>query len=152
MYRSTKEYTEAPDVEQVAQEVIKQEGIDLSMCKVRYVKVYPYISKTTVGKCRVANNREHFFSNADYIIEMSGEIWDELDKDRRYILTWHELEHIHPEYSEKRGEYNFKTKRHDVEDFKNIIEKHGVDWFDDLKTIVSSYYDLDPQKAQKISA
>jgi hypothetical protein len=151
MYRSTKEIVDAPDVEDVAEQVIKDKGIDLSMCEVRYVKMYPNISKTTVGQCRVANRREHFFSGADYIILMSGEIWDDLDDDRRYILTWHELKHIHPTYSEKRGEWRHQVKGHDVEDFADIINEHGTDWISDLRTIVGSYYDLDPEKQDKVS-
>ncbi len=152
MYRSTKDIEDAPDVEKVAEEVISDKNIDLSMCEVSYIKVYPNISKTTVGKCRVAGRREHFFSGADYIISMSGDIWDELGDERKYILTWHELEHIAPEYSESRGEWNYKVKGHDVEDFIDIIEEHGVDWFNDMKDIVMSFHDLNPKKKKNISA
>jgi len=153
MYRSTKDYEDAPDVEKVAEEVIQDKGMDLSMCDIRYLKVFPHISKTKAGQCKALNRREHHLSDgADYVIEMSGELWESLDKDRRYILTWHELKHIDCEYSDKRGEWNYKVRKHDVEDFQEIIEKHGADWFSEIKDINSSLYDLDPQKSRKLSA
>lgn len=151
MYRSSKEIEEAPEVEKIANEVIQDKGLELSMVDISYIKVYPNISKTKVANCRVANRREHFFTDgADYIISVSGDIWDNLERKRRWILVWHELEHVHPEFSEKRGEYNYKVRNHDVEDFQNIIEQHGIDWFDDMKEIVSSFHDLSPEKKQKI--
>lgn len=152
MYRSTKEYRQADDVKKVAEKVIEDKGLDLNMCKIAYVKVYPNLSKTKVGECRVANRREHFFSGADYIISMSGDIWDELDDDRRYILTWHELMHVHPEYNEKKGEWNYKVRNHDIEDFAKIIEEHGADWFSEVKDIVMAFHDMDPEKKEKIRA
>jgi predicted metallopeptidase len=151
MYRSNKEIVEAPEVEKIGDEVIQDKGLALDDIEIAYIKVYPNLSKTKVATCRVANHREHFFTDgADYIISVSGDIWDNLDDKRKRILIWHELEHIHFEYSETRGEYNFKTRNHDVEDFQNIIEKHGVDWFDEMKEIVASFHDMDPEKKQKI--
>lgn len=151
MYRSSKEIVEGDEVKSVAEDVIADKGLELSMVDIEYIKVYPNISKTKVGTCRVANHREHYFTNgADYIISMSGDIWDELDDKRRRIVTWHELEHIHPEYNEDKGEYNFKVRRHDVEDFANIIEEHGADWFEDMRTIITSFHDLNPRQRQKI--
>lgn len=151
MYRSSKEIHEAPEVQDVAEQVIQDQGLELSMVDIEYIKVYPNISSTKVANCRVANHREHYFSEgADYIISVSGDIWDELDDQRKRIVIWHELEHVHPEYNEDKGEYNYKVRRHDVEDFASIIEEHGVDWFSNLKTIVASFHDMDPDKKQKI--
>lgn len=153
MYRSTKDYEDAPDVENVAEQVINDKGMDLSMCDVKYLKVYPNISKTKAGQCKALSRREHHLSGGyDYVIEMSGELWDGLDADRRYILTWHELKHVYPVYSDSKGEYNYKVRKHDVEDFQEIIQQHGADWFDEIKDINSSLYDLDPEKTRKLKA
>lgn len=151
MYRSSKEIVEAPEVKDIAEDVIQDKGLALDDIDISYIKVYPNLSKTKVANCRVANHREHYFTDgADYIISVSGDIWDNLGDDRREILVWHELEHVHPEYNEDKGEYNFKVRSHDVEDFIPIIEEHGVDWFGELKDIVSSFHDMDPKKKQKI--
>jgi hypothetical protein len=151
MYRSNKEIVEAPEVEKLANKVIQDKGLALDDIGITYIKVYPHISKTKIATCRVANHREHFFTDGDdYIISVSGDIWDQLEKKRRRILVWHELEHVHPEYNESKGEYNYKTRRHDVEDFQSIIEEHGVDWFDEVKEILASFHDMNPEKKQKI--
>lgn len=151
MYRSSKEIVEAPEVKKIGNKVIQDKGLALDDVSIAYIKVYPNLSKTKVANCRVANHREHFFTDgADYIISVSGDIWDHLEQDRREILIWHELEHVHPEYNEDKGEYNYKVRNHDIEDFQSIIEEHGVDWFDDMKTIVSSFHDMSPERKQKI--
>lgn len=151
MYRSSKEIVEAQEVKDIGDKVIQDKGLALDDIDIAYIKVYPNISKTKVANCRVANHREHFFTDgADYIISVSGDIWDHLDDERREILVWHELEHVHPEYNEDKGEYNFKVRNHDIEDFQSIIEEHGVDWFDEMKTIVSSFHDMKPERKQKI--
>lgn len=151
MYRSSKEIIEAPEIEKIGDQIIQDKGLALDDIGIAYIKVYPNISKTKVANCRVANHREHFFTDgADYIISASGDIWDHLEQRRREILIWHELEHVHPEYNEDKGEYNFKVRNHDVEDFQSIIEEHGVDWFDEMRTIVSSFHDMKPERKQKI--
>ncbi len=151
MYRSSKEIEEAPEVEKLGDQVIQDKGLALDDIGIHYIKVYPNLSKTKVATCRVANHREHHFTGgADYIISVSGDIWDNLDDKRKEILIWHELEHIKPEFNEKKGEYNYKLRNHDIEDFANIIEKHGVNWFDEMKDIVASFHDMDPDKKEKI--
>ena len=151
MYRSNKEIVEAPEIKKLGDKVIQNKGLALDDIGIAYIKVYPNLSKTKVATCRVANHREHFFTDgADYIISVSGDIWDNLDDKRKRILIWHELEHVKPEYSEDRGEYNYKLRNHDIEDFADIIEQHGVNWFDDMKEIVASFHDMNPEKKQKI--
>lgn len=138
-------------MKQIGDNVIQNKGLALDDVDISYIKVYPNISKTKVANCRVANHREHFFTDgADYIISVSGDIWDNLGDERKEILIWHELEHVHPEYNESRDEFNYKVRSHDIEDFQSIINEHGVDWFDEMKEIVSSFHDLNPKKKQKI--
>lgn len=135
----------------MAQNVIQNKGLALDDISIAYIKVYPNLSKTKVANCRVANHREHFFTNgADYIISVSGDIWDHLDDKRKKLVVWHELEHVHPEYNEDKGEYNYKVRNHDVEDFEAIIEEHGTDWFTGMKDIVASFHDMSPERKQKI--
>lgn len=150
MYRS-KEYVDAPEVEKVALDIIKKENLEqIVNVEVKYVLVYPNLSKTTVGRCKVASHDLHHFSGADYLIEISGEVWDSLPATMRRNLVWHLLEHIDPQYNEKRGEWNFKTRDHTVKDFKRIIDDQGIGWQGDLKTMVASIYDMDPEQQDRI--
>lgn len=147
-----KRIEESEEVATVAASVIKKEELDFGPARIKYVKVYPNITKTTVGRCTRANYKLAHFADCDYLIEMSGEIWDILDEETRYILTLHELNHVYPVFSEKKGEWSFKILDHDVQDFKFIIERYGVDWFFNMKTIVSSTYDLDPKQEATVRA
>ena len=46
-----------------------------------------------------------------------------LDEEQKRILMWHELKHCGVD-----GKGNTYVIPHDIEDFKEIIEKHGMDW------------------------
>jgi membrane glycosyltransferase len=86
-----------------------------------------------------------FFSGFDYLIEMSGEVWDALDEPTRYILMLHELMHLLPVMNDKTGNWDFKLRDHDIQDFSSLIKKYGIDWVSKVKTIASSVYDLEPK-------
>lgn len=138
------------ELKQLAERVIKEQGMDVSPAKVEYLLVYPNISKTVAGRCVKAGKELRFFSGYDYLIEISGELYDALDDSVRYILMQHELMHIMPIMNDKTGEWKFELRRHDIEDFSNIIKKHGVDWISKVKLSISSIYDLTPAQEDKI--
>jgi hypothetical protein len=148
--KKTKELIISPDVRKVAEEVIKAEKLELP-AKIEYVLIYPYISKSVLGRCRRNGLELKFFSKVDYLIEMSGDVWDALDDKTKYVLTYHELLHVLPILNEKSGEWKMRLRKHDVMDFYRIIKKHGIDWFDNLRTVAGSVYDLSPEKQEKIT-
>ena len=113
--------------------------------------IYPNITKTTVGRCIKARPEFKFLTGFHYVIEVSGEIWSKLGDDIKEILVYHELLHANPVMNEKKGEWDYRLRDHDVKDFYAIIKKHGVDWFTNLKTQVSSIYDLKPADEDSIS-
>jgi hypothetical protein len=39
---------------------------------------------------------------------------------------------------------------HDVKDFMYLIKTYGIDWFERLRTVVSSTYDMKPEDEVKI--
>ena len=138
-----KEYVKSTEVEQLAADVIAEKTLDVSPARIKYLLIYPHINKTTAGRCNKATNLLKFYGEVDYVIELSGEFYDQLDKDRRKILLWHELLHVHPIINEKTGEWEFKIRKHDIGDFATIINEYGVKWISEFKTIFSSVYDLD---------
>ena len=145
-----KEFEVSDELKTLAEEVIKGETLEINPAKVEYLLVYPNISKTVAGRCVRAGKELKFFSGFDYIIEMSGELWDALDDSVRYVLMQHELMHIMPVMNDKTGEWKFELRPHDVEDFGKIIKKHGVDWISKVKLSISSLYDLTPIQEDKI--
>ena len=154
MHVSGKEYVVSDELKQLAEQLIKEDDLlkdlNLDVPKIAYVLVYPNITKHIAGKCIKAGRELKFFSEFDYVIEMSGETWDVLDDNIKSILTIHELMHVQVFY-DKKGNVRFKLRDHDVKDFSYIIKKHGIDWFSDLKTVIASTYDMTPEEENRIS-
>lgn len=146
-----KSFEESNDLAVLAEKVISEQNLDIYPAKVTYLLVYPNISKTTAGRCIKTNKELQFFSGYDYIIEMSGELWDSLEESVQYVLMQHELMHILPVENEKTGNTMFKIRVHDIEDFSKIIKTHGTDWISKVKLTISSIYDLSPADEDSIT-
>jgi len=58
-----------------------------------------------------------------YIIEIYGSDWSKWTLAQKLSVIFHELLHIDSEIG--------KTVRHDVEDFRLMVDKLGVNWFND---------------------
>jgi hypothetical protein len=82
---------------------------------------------------------------------MSGELWDKLDDKNRYVLMYHELLHAHPAMNEKSGNWEFKIRDHDIQDFAVIVKKYGIDWVGNVKTLASSVYELEPKDEELLT-
>ena len=147
---SGKEFEVSAELEELAEKVISEQALDVTPAKISYLLVYPNISKIVAGRCIKSSKELRFFSGNDYLIEMSGELWDALDDTVRYVLMQHELMHILPVMNDKTGDWKFELRRHDIEDFSSIIKKHGIDWISKVKLSISSLYDLSPAQEDKI--
>jgi len=143
-----KEYVISDELEKFGEDTISEKQMTIIPAKIKYVLVYPAINKKTAGRCMLSNPMTKLFGKCDYIIQMSGDLWDQLDETRRKILMWHELLHVFPVENSKTGEFNFRLRDHDVKDFYTIIKECGIDWFQDIKTMFSSVYDIDPAQLE----
>lgn len=56
-----------------------------------------------------------------YVIELHWSDWNKWSTNQKLALLFHELMHIDSEVG--------KTVRHDLEDFRMMVDKLGVDWF-----------------------
>ena len=63
--------------------------------------------------------------NTRYVIELYWSDWNKWNQAQKTALIFHELLHIDHEIG--------KTVKHDVEDFRLMVDKLGVDWFNDSK-------------------
>ena len=138
-----KSYVQSQELEAYANEVIKKKHMTIP-ANVAYVLVYPYIGKAVAGRCIRANSMTKLFGECDYIIQMSGDLWDRLDEERQEILMYHELLHILVT-QDKKGNSVYKLRDHDVQDFEAIIRKYGIEWLSELKDLHASVYDLEPE-------
>jgi predicted metallopeptidase len=146
-----KELIESPEMLEMAIKVIETHKINLGPAQVGYLLVYPNISKQRAAKCMKASREVKYYSGHDYLIEISGELWDMLDNDTKKMLLYHELLHIDPVFKAKNQEWKMQVRRPDFSDYYEINDKFGNEWYKTIQATVSSLYDLDPRQEGKVS-
>lgn len=148
---SGKQLMESPEVEKIAGKVIEKFDLDFGPAQIGYFLIYPNISKQRAAKCMKATREVKYYSGNDYLIEISGELWDMLDDDTKEMLIYHELLHIDPVFKAKNQEWKMNIKKPDFRDYYMINDKFGNEWYKTIQATVSSLYDLDPRQESKVS-
>lgn len=148
---SEKQLMESPEVEAMAKKVIEQHKLEFGPAEIGYFLVYPHISKQKAAKCIKASREVKYYSGNDYLIELSGELWDMLDNDTKEMVLYHELLHVDPSFKSKTQEWKMNLRRPDFSDFYSINDKFGNTWYKTVQATASSLYDLDPKQESKVS-
>ncbi|TVR14397.1 MAG: hypothetical protein EA391_12790 [Balneolaceae bacterium] len=148
---SGKELMESPEMQKIAEDVIKTHNIELGPAQVGYLLVYPNISKQRAAKCMKATPEVKHYSGNDFLIEVSGDLWDMLDSDTKKMLLYHELLHIDPVFKAKNQEWQMRIRRPDFADYYEINDKFGNTWYKTIQATVSSLHDLDPKQESKVT-
>ena len=148
---SDKQLMESPEVEAIAKKVIEQHKMEFGPAEIGYFLVYPNISRQKAAKCMKASREVKYYSGNDYLIEISGELWDMLDNQTKEMLLYHELLHVDPDFKSKTQEWKMNLRKPDFSDFYTINDKYGNEWYKTIQATVSSLYDLDPKQESKVS-
>ncbi|MCC5943140.1 MAG: hypothetical protein JJU37_16460 [Balneolaceae bacterium] len=148
---SGKELMESPEMQKIAEDVIKTHNIELGPAQVGYLLVYPNISKQRAAKCMKATREVKHYSGNDYLIEVSGDLWDMLDTDTKKMLLYHELLHVDPVFKAKNQEWQMRIRRPDFADYYEINDTFGNTWYKTIQATVSSLHDLDPKQESKVT-
>jgi hypothetical protein len=148
---SDKQLMESPEVERIAKQVIESNKMEFGPAQIGYFLIYPNISKQRAAKCMKASREVKYYSGNDYLIEISGELWDMLDEETQKMLLHHELLHIDPVFKAKNQEWKMNIKKPDFQDYYQINDKFGNEWYKTIQATVSSLYDLDPRQESKVS-
>ena len=148
---SDKQLMESPEVEAIAKKVIEQHKMEFGPAEIGYFLVYPNISRQKAAKCMKASREVKYYSGNDYLIEISGELWDMLDNQTKEMLLYHELLHVDPSFKSKIQEWKMNLRKPDFSDFYTINDKYGNEWYKTIQATVSSLYDLDPKQESKVS-
>lgn len=126
-YYSNEEYAE------IAQEVIDSHD-DLNWLKVADVRI-DYISclkqkkasgMDVFGECRLVKDIEKLYCPYDFLIIIYEKAIEHFSLDQLKILIYHELLHI--DVDDKDGEPKYSVNPHDVQDFRAVIDKYGLEW------------------------
>ena len=106
---------------------------NVSGAAIEYVLIYPNISKRTIARIVRTSNELKFFSKFDYLIELSGDIWEQISDEIRKIVIEHEFRHAFKKYNFKTDATTYCLVDHNVKDFTVILEKYGIKWFTELQ-------------------
>tara|TARA_Y100000385_G_C13042742_1_gene616012 strand:- start:566 stop:1057 length:492 start_codon:yes stop_codon:yes gene_type:complete len=148
---SDKQLMESPEVEAIARKVVEQHKMEFGPAEIGYFLVYPNISRQKAAKCMKASREVKHYSGNDYLIEISGELWDMLDNQTKEMLLYHELLHVDPDFKSKTQEWKMNLRKPDFSDFYTINDTYGNEWYKTIQATVSSLYDLDPKQESKVS-
>jgi len=77
---SDKQLMESPEMETIAKKVISDYNLEFGPAEIGFFLVYPHISKQRAAKAMKATREVKYYSGNDYLIEVSGELWDMLDQ------------------------------------------------------------------------
>ncbi|MEX0890360.1 MAG: putative metallopeptidase [Balneolaceae bacterium] len=146
-----KQLMESEEIEAIAKKVIEENDMEFGPAQIGYFLVYPNITKQRAAKCLKASREVKYYSGNDYLIEISGEMWDMLDSETKEMLLYHELLHLDPVFKAKNQEWKMNLKKPDFQDYYEINDKFGNEWYKTIQATVSSLYDMDPRQESKVS-
>ena len=121
--------------ERIAQELIDSEPeleyIKNSKARITYLesdaskKNGP--DKLILGECEKVASKNQWAISADFTITVYTNNVIGMSEEQIKILLFHELLHVGIDQGAD-GEETYSVKKHDLEDFKIIIDKYGTDW------------------------
>ena len=126
----SREYVENNEVEQIAEELIPH----MEWRDTPEIKFLMLVADKSIyaGKCSKATGKWKYLTDKDFIIEVWDGFWKTADTKAKEALVYHELKHIDFLEDEETGEIVWKLRRHDVEEFHDVVEKYGY-WNEALK-------------------
>lgn len=83
--------------------------------------------KYVLGECEKIAAKNQWAINYDFSITVYVNNIIGMSADQIKVLLFHELLHIGIDYGADGGEV-YSTRKHDLEDFKLIIDRYGTDW------------------------
>lgn len=124
-------YEISEELEDLARDVIAENNDVCCLANpgVRIVYLYSDKEKFKNGRYVFAdtekiNDKVKTLINVDFIITFYSKACESLNGDQMKILMHHELKHVG--YDPDSGKCRIIP--HDIEDFKDILESHGLDW------------------------
>ena len=99
-----------------------------------------------LGKCVKASDLQRELVDYDFVIVLNKEVWEdpEFDREKKLALLDHELCHAARAVDsdgeamiDSKGRPVWRTRKHDIEEFIEIINRHGC-WKRDLEKLAES--------------
>ena len=137
-------YWPADEAREIAtKDIIPKFHEELAEADIAYLFVTDIKAKGKVcfAKMKKASEVERNFGDVDYVMIVNRVEWKGFSDDQRRALVDHELCHCLVETGED-GELKFKIRGHDLEEFKEIVERHGM-WQPDIEAFASAVQQLE---------
>lgn len=139
-------YYQAPDVEAIGRELIREHHPHLMKARVEFLfvnKAPKGGGKVVWGTARLVSGVNAFLAGQDieegdatafFAIVISAPVWEGLAEEKRKALVDHELAHCWVEETDE-GETRLRLLKHDLEEFGAIVLRHGL-WRQDVEQFV----------------
>lgn len=141
------EYRPAPAAQAIADRLIGEHHEHLLGVRIEYVfrnKATKKGGRVVLGKARklsglnawLATDADERFVVPDsfFVIELAEDEWALLSDAQRVALVDHELSHCLAEVDDD-GDFTLGTRGHDLEEFTDIVRRHGL-WKQDVSDFV----------------
>ena len=129
----TELYERSEQYEKIADEVIKEQqslhwllSLGVRIAYVESAKPKTNEGKAVLGECIKVEEVYQVFCPYDFIIVIYAPNTYHLTDEQKKILLHHEL--LHCDFNETKKGTKFKVRPHDIEEFREIIDNHGLDW------------------------
>lgn len=123
------------EVVELAEEIRDENHPELEGARIAYV----FIPKGPIsgGKKRFGSAHKqsavaHLLNGYDFVVRLSKDVWEKMNNDERLAALDHELCHCAPKLDENGTFVGWQIRKHDVEEFAEIIERHGL-WKRDVQ-------------------
>ena len=139
-------YEYADDVKKIAEQVIKEyeQFKHINIDDIFFIRTSKHImSGHVLGRTHELIDMVKFLTKKKYIIEIPP-VFDTKNDKVKSIIIEHELMHI--PIDNKKG-----LVGHDIEDFKEIIKKYGIEWISELEEAeikIKSMKEIEKKKKQ----
>lgn len=126
------------EVYKVLDTVIEELRKDLEEHKCRIALAWRYGLKRNkdgqlvLGKCKKVSELDKLYAEFDFVVILNSEAWKTLNEKQRKALVHHEVCHIAIATDQNgntkkdtRGRTAFRVKKHDIEEFGDVVAVHG---------------------------
>lgn len=83
-----------------------------------------------------ANSQKHGATEAFFVMVISEPVWNNLNDQQKKALVDHELCHAKVDVDDE-GNYKLKIVPHDMEEFTEIVKRHGL-WAEDVAEVAAA--------------
>ena len=134
-----KMYSDAESVGKIAASLIPQHHPELASARMLYAFVDVGSKKNDLpvyGKVRKITGLLEYYLEADFVIEVALDHWNELRDTQRAAVVDHLLERCTGVEDEKSGAMKWTVREPEVQEFATILRRQGA-WHEGLNAFVS---------------